>query len=494
MPLPPEAETDPSYYDVLGIPHNFFEVHSNPPAALKKKYYIAALKCHPDKEGGNQEEFQLLNRAYHVLGNSKLHLEYDDCLKKRASISIWDLVSESSAEAESRHRFYSERQAAHRANKNLTSEVFEQLNEQLVQAIHKWEEDKIKHLLQEGAFPCTEVEYGESSKGPIICKLIFDISHCKHNNQKKALENILEACANAVADPIDFNIMTNLQDTPLTLAIRLNEITQLKLLLEKGADPVMGNSLHVAVGKNNLEIIDILMADNRMQAHPVMENALGETPLRRAIYERFSALECGSFIGVNKEVSPDSLRKSKDILDSLFHAYMKTFEEKCVASNLPYDLTVVMREIKSEFGRLNTLPIPNNPKASEKLDHLYTFEFILRNALTLVSSDDEAEKAWAIQEIKEFIANQSKYPYRMVGVLCMLIGVALFVAGIPLPAILTFKYVMGASSATAIGASLFYYGQDTKLVKALSAWMQVESLNNKPATAAMNAAGAREYK
>jgi hypothetical protein len=270
---------------------------------------------------------------------------------------------------------------------------------------------------------------------------------------------------------------------------------------KKNAASSIENPFYKAIEANNLEeVIALIKQKNEKEWH--VYEALGNTPLRKAIHKRFT-LECISFTGRRKEVSAGSLKNSKGILDNLFDAYMKTFEERCAVLSSSYDLSVVRCAIKNEFSQLNTLPISNIPNASEKLDKLYAFELILRDALTLVSSNDDAEKAYAIEEIKEFIANEeikefiakkSKYCYRMVGVLCMLIGVALFVAGIPLPAILTFNYVIGASSVTAVGASLFYYGQDTKLVKTLSAWMRAESVNNKIISNNMNPQMSLEFK
>ena len=61
------------YYDVLGVEPDATE------AKIKKKYYLAARKWHPDKNKSEEAKakFQEIGEAYQVLGDEKLRAVYD---------------------------------------------------------------------------------------------------------------------------------------------------------------------------------------------------------------------------------------------------------------------------------------------------------------------------------------------------------------------------------------------------------------------------------
>lgn len=59
------------YYQILSIPRNASKEE------VKKAYRRLALKCHPDKAGGNEEKFKEINEAYHVLADDARRAEYD---------------------------------------------------------------------------------------------------------------------------------------------------------------------------------------------------------------------------------------------------------------------------------------------------------------------------------------------------------------------------------------------------------------------------------
>lgn len=60
-----------NYYNILGAERTADE------AALKKCFHKAALVYHPDK-GGSDAEFQLVNEAWQVLGDSAKRATYDN--------------------------------------------------------------------------------------------------------------------------------------------------------------------------------------------------------------------------------------------------------------------------------------------------------------------------------------------------------------------------------------------------------------------------------
>jgi len=489
MPLPVQVETDPSYYGVLGISSNFFEVTLDPLDKLKKIYRVAALIKHPDKEGGETAAFQLLDRAYKTLKDDQQRLYYND-LRRRTEgrnrpnddndiVSTLERMNvyQTPEEKQNFYNFYHERLRVHQEKRNLTEEQLQALNQQLIQAVEVLSLKKVQTCLSSGAFPCVSVKWGRSSEGSIISKLLYDITHSagrkvKEKLQDGVLEFLLDACINAVVDPLDFNIQSNLKMTVLNYAIVMGSLEVFKLLLEKGADPIVGFCLHEAVTQNNLDMFEYLMPIMCAHNQHVLGNDHNATPLNRAINKRFELEGDGESTLLERE-------RNKTIMNRLFAAFIRTFSEKCDGRG-SFDFTAVMREIKSEFNRLNNLPVETDRRRRLKNnDNLLAFERMTQAALMLVSIRDEDERVFEIQEIRKFIANQSKYSYRMVGVLLMLVGAALFIAGIPLSAILTFNYVIGVSSVTAVGASLFYYGQETQLLKALSKWMGTISVENK---------------
>jgi DnaJ-class molecular chaperone len=68
-----------NYYEILGIPK------TASPIDIKKAYRSLSLKLHPDKQGGNVDEFKKINEAYTVLSDAEKRQEYDGSLRGKQS-------------------------------------------------------------------------------------------------------------------------------------------------------------------------------------------------------------------------------------------------------------------------------------------------------------------------------------------------------------------------------------------------------------------------
>jgi DnaJ-class molecular chaperone len=66
-----------NYYEVLGVNENTSQID------IKKAYRALSLKHHPDKQGGNEEEFKKINEAYSVLSDPEKKKEYDFSLRRQ---------------------------------------------------------------------------------------------------------------------------------------------------------------------------------------------------------------------------------------------------------------------------------------------------------------------------------------------------------------------------------------------------------------------------
>lgn len=59
------------YYKILGLRRNASKEE------IKRAYRLLAHKFHPDKKGGDEEQFKKINEAYQVLGNDEKRRQYD---------------------------------------------------------------------------------------------------------------------------------------------------------------------------------------------------------------------------------------------------------------------------------------------------------------------------------------------------------------------------------------------------------------------------------
>jgi len=64
-----------NYYEVLGVDEKASQID------IKKAYRSLSLKLHPDKQGGNADEFKKINEAYSVLSDLENRQEYDFSLR-----------------------------------------------------------------------------------------------------------------------------------------------------------------------------------------------------------------------------------------------------------------------------------------------------------------------------------------------------------------------------------------------------------------------------
>lgn len=71
-----------NYYEVLGINETASQID------IKKAYRSLSLKLHPDKQGGNVDEFKKINEAYTVLSNLEKRQDYDASLRVKTKPSL----------------------------------------------------------------------------------------------------------------------------------------------------------------------------------------------------------------------------------------------------------------------------------------------------------------------------------------------------------------------------------------------------------------------
>jgi DnaJ-class molecular chaperone len=64
-----------NFYEVLGISENASQID------IKKAYRSLSLKLHPDKQGGNADEFKKISEAYTILYDPEKRQEYDFSLR-----------------------------------------------------------------------------------------------------------------------------------------------------------------------------------------------------------------------------------------------------------------------------------------------------------------------------------------------------------------------------------------------------------------------------
>eukprot|EP00249_Psilotum_nudum_P009357 c21878_g1_i1 orf=328-1266(-) len=77
-----EREQD-DYYDILGLQPGLQGGTKASAVSIRKAYHARALACHPDKRPNDPHaasEFQLIQRAYEVLGDHKARSAYDELL------------------------------------------------------------------------------------------------------------------------------------------------------------------------------------------------------------------------------------------------------------------------------------------------------------------------------------------------------------------------------------------------------------------------------
>lgn len=61
----------PNYYEILGVPQDAS------PVEIKKAFRTLSLKLHPDKQGGNEDDFKRINEAYTILSDQDKKNAYD---------------------------------------------------------------------------------------------------------------------------------------------------------------------------------------------------------------------------------------------------------------------------------------------------------------------------------------------------------------------------------------------------------------------------------
>lgn len=74
-----------TYYAVLGVPENA------PVEQIKKQYRKLSLEHHPDRPTGNEAKFKELNEAYETLSDDVRRKEYDDSLRPKPPMDIFEM-------------------------------------------------------------------------------------------------------------------------------------------------------------------------------------------------------------------------------------------------------------------------------------------------------------------------------------------------------------------------------------------------------------------
>ncbi|KAJ3176098.1 hypothetical protein HDU87_005473 [Geranomyces variabilis] len=78
--MPPK---EPTFYEILEVSA------SATTADIKTAYRKQALRHHPDKNGGSQEQFIKVGEAHYVLSDASLRRQYDATLAQKARATSW---------------------------------------------------------------------------------------------------------------------------------------------------------------------------------------------------------------------------------------------------------------------------------------------------------------------------------------------------------------------------------------------------------------------
>ena len=134
--------------------YSFLQVTpSSSPSDIRRQYRKLALKHHPDKQGGNADQFNLLTKVYEILSDETLRAQYNEIRRiKQEKVVQRDRLEESTRKfrqelerAEKQHRF-----------DNLQEDVSKR---KWINDLEKLKEDGLKRRrLQENAVRTQEVD------------------------------------------------------------------------------------------------------------------------------------------------------------------------------------------------------------------------------------------------------------------------------------------------------------------------------------------------
>ncbi|MBQ9271627.1 MAG: DnaJ domain-containing protein [Alphaproteobacteria bacterium] len=296
----------PEFYDILGV------LPDASPEDIKKAYYKLAKQYHPDTHAGDaiaEEQLKRINEAYDVLKDLAKRAEYDyygtnepenldnasatsndiiPCESENSDCAVDKTVKMKTAKQHTRHfsgkaillllflLFYTIFLYAHRDPKNPadlikillnSSQTILNMSNNTVSYLHKHSNYKqtCVQTLQKAAF------YAVHHNNTFLLKILLNYVATDTVNLQNYHRTLLlsaeqpEVIRLLLTAGAKVNIVDSLGETPLSLAVRRNDVISAELLLQANADANYilpdGNSLmNLAMRQNNTVMMAVLQS------------------------------------------------------------------------------------------------------------------------------------------------------------------------------------------------------------------------------------------
>ncbi|MBA8667779.1 ankyrin repeat domain-containing protein [Holosporaceae bacterium 'Namur'] len=245
-----------NYYDILKVEHNATE------EVIRKSYYKAARKSHPDKNPEDreaaEENFKKIAAAYEVLSNRELRLEYDTYLLQERSRSKQKAYQTNAEKAgnysPSENQWQDpdmDRERAEQLLRDITkvmeSYIEEQkrrheLGKQLANAAKEGNWQQVNSLFKEGAFLD---ELSDESRAVL--------HYVVEKGDLKRMQALIENGAN-------IDVQDGYGNTPLHYAASKGDIKTCRYLVSNGANLYLQNyrnkntPLHSALKNEHIDV------------------------------------------------------------------------------------------------------------------------------------------------------------------------------------------------------------------------------------------------